>query len=323
MKKTAAAALSLLLFMVLAYGSIGYQLRATVLSREFLLAEIDEADPVRIVKSMLLEQLPAALATEAAPVIDTTLREHKQWLVGQVRTAASAAQDYLLGRSDRIQAAIDMGPLRQTFTENLAAGLKQGVAFNELSPAGQQAFEAGAGRAVHEAIAAIGSYSFDSAAISPDHQVQLHTAREGIRFFQLGWPIVVAAAAVLVIGIVLLGELRLLGLTTLVFGVAFFVPSFFARDVLGLLPFRTRFDLPGVIQAYMPTLYSHLMDPLALVAGISLLVGLVLFGLSFVSMHRRRSSRRRSRSSRSHSPSREREVKYVGRSSTTMVTKNS
>jgi hypothetical protein len=319
MKKTAAAALSLLLFTVLAYGSIGYQLRATVLSREFLEAEIDEADPVRVVKSILLEQLPTALATEAAPVIDTTLREHKQWLVGQVRTAGSAAQDYLLGRSDRIQAVIDMEPLRQSFTETLAAGLKQGVAFNELSPAGQRALEAGAGRAVNDAVAAIGSYSFDSAAISSDHQVQLHTARESIRFFQIGWPIVVAAAVALAIGIALLGELRLLALTTLAFGVAFFVPSFFAREVLGLLPFRTRFDLPGVIQAYMPTLYSHLMAPLALIAGISLIVGVVLFGLSFVSMHRRRSGRRRSRSSRS---SQRPEIKYVGRSST-MAMRNS
>jgi hypothetical protein len=313
MKKTAAAALSLLLFAVLVYGSIGYQLRATVLSREFLANEIDEADPVRVVKSMLLEQLPAALTTDAAPVIDATLREHKLWLVEQVRAAASAAQDYMLGRSDRIQAAIDLEPLRQSFTANLAAGLKQGAAFDELSPQGQRAFEAGAGRAVDEAVAAIGSYSFDSAAISADHQMQLHTARESIRFFQLGWPTVVAAAAALVVAILLLGELRLLGLTTLTFGVAFFVPSFFAREVLGLLPFRTRFDLPGVIQAYMPTLYSHLMDPLALVAGISLIIGVVLFGLSFVSMGRRRSSRRRSRSSRS---SQRQEMKYVGRSST-------
>jgi hypothetical protein len=313
MKKTSAAALSLLLFTVLAYGSIGYQLRATVLSREFLVAEIDEADPVRVVKSMLLEQLPAALATEAAPVIDATLREHKQWLVGQVRTAASAAQDYLLGRSDRIQASIDMEPLRRSFTANLAAGLKQDIGFNELSPSGQKAFETGAGRAVDSAVAAIASYSFDSAAISADHQVQLHTAREGIRFFQIGWPIVVAGAVALAAGLVLLGELRLLGLTTLAFGVTFFVPSFFAREVLGLLPFRTRFDVPGVIQAYMPTLYTHLMDPLALVAGLSLIVGLVLFGLSFVSMRRRRSSRRRSGSSRS---SQRQEMKYVGRSST-------
>ena len=309
MKKTVAAALSLLLFAVLAYGSIGYQLHATVLSRDFLLAEIDEADPVRVVKSMLLEQLPATLATAAAPVIDTTLRQHERWLVAQVRTAAGSAQDYLLGRSDRIQAAIDMGPLRQDLADSLASGMRQGAAFTELSAAGQKAFEAGAGRAVEEAVAAIGSYSFDSARISADHQVQLDTAREGIRFFAIRWPIVVAAGAVLAVGIVALGELRLLGLTTMVFGVAFFVPSFFAREVLGLLPFRTRFDLPGVIQAYMPTLYSHLMNPLALVAGVSLIVGLILFGLSFVSMRRRRQSRHRSRSSRS---SQRQQMKYVG-----------
>jgi hypothetical protein len=125
----------------------------------------------------------------------------------------------------------------------------------------------------------------------------------------------VAAAVVLAVGLVLLGGLRSLGLTTLAFGVVFFVPSFFAREVLGLLPFRTRFELPGVIQAYTPTLYSHLMDPLALVAGVSLVVGLVLFGVSFVSIGRRRSSRRRSRSSRSSAASRQ-EMKYVGRSST-------
>lgn len=284
MKNALAFVCSLLLFFAVIYGAVGYQIRRTVLSPEFSRAQIERADPVRIVKSMLIEQLDATTASALTPVIDKTLIDQRAWLTSEIGLAAASIQDFLRGDEGRIQVHVDPEPVRKTFLTNMEATIRTSAPpeIARLGETERLAFESAARQAANAVFDQIGSFTFDSERLPPDGQSQLMMLRSRLGQLQQPLMFVICAMVALVALAGVLGGLRQAAVGILLAGVVLFLPAIFARSLVSLLPSPSLDRVPGVVAAYLPTFMEGLMGPLRPVAIAAIVVAFGLLALSFV-----------------------------------------
>lgn len=284
MKSALGFVCSLLLFVAVIYGAVSYQLRRTVFSADFADAQIERVDPVRVVRSMLIEQLDATTAAALTPVIDSTLEDQRAWLVAEARQAAQPFQDYLRGDEDRIQVHLDPEPVRKSFLANMESSIRTSMppAIQRLGESERALFESSARTAANAVFDRIGSFTFDSETLAPDQQLRLAGLRARLARFQRS--LILITCAVVALGFLagLVGELRQAGVAMLLAGVVLLVPTLLARSLVGFLPLPSLDKVPGVIAAYLPAFTEALMAPLTPVAIASVIVGLGMIGLSFV-----------------------------------------
>jgi hypothetical protein len=275
---------SLLLFIAVIYGAIGYQIRRTVFSSEFSRTQVERADPVRIVKSMLIERLDAPTASALTPVIDKTLNDQRAWLTAEIGQAATSIQYYLRGDEGRIQVHIDPEPVRTTFLTNMEDTIRTSLPpeVARLSDTERLAFESAARQAANSVFDQIGSFTFDSERLPPERQSQLLMLRSRLAMFQQPLILVVCAIVALAAIAGALGGMRQAAVAILLAGVVVIMPAIFARSLVGLLPLPSLDRVPGVVAAYLPTFMESLMGPLRPIAIACLVVAFGMLMLSFV-----------------------------------------
>jgi hypothetical protein len=275
---------SLLLFFAVIYGAIGNQIRRTVFSADFSRTQVERADPVRIVKSMLIERLDAPTASALTPVIDKTLNDQRAWLTAEIRQAAASIQDFLRGDEGRIQVHIDPEPVRTTFLANMEETIRTSTPWEiaRLGETEQLAFESAARQAANGVFDQIGSFTFDSERLPPQGQSQLMMLRSRLELFQQPLMLVICAIMALAGIAGALGGMRQAAVAILLAGVVVILPAIFARSLVGLLPLPSLDRVPGVVAAYLPTFMEDLMAPLRPIAIASLVVAFGMLMLSFV-----------------------------------------
>lgn len=280
---------SLLLFLAVLYGAVGYQARRTVFSTDFSSAQIERADPVRIVKSMLIERLDADTGSALMPVIDSTLEDQRGWLTAETRQAAASLQQFLRGNEERIQVHIDMEPVRRVFLANMETTLRASLppAVARLGETERLAFESAARQAANSVFDRIGSLTFDSDQLAPAGRSQLMSLRSRLAIVQRPLVLVVGVVAVLALLAGLAGQIRQAAGAFLVASALLFLPGLFAASLVGLLPLPSLDRVPGAIANYLPTFMEDLMAPLRSVAIASLVVGIGLMAVSLVLPSRR------------------------------------
>lgn len=284
MKNALAFVCSLLLFVAVIYGAIGHQIRRTIFSSDFSRTQVERADPVRIVKSMLIERLDPPMASALTPVIDQTLNDQRAWLTSEIGQAAASIQDFLRGDEGRIQVHIDPEPVRQTFLANMDTTIRTGAPpeVARLGETERLAFESSARQAANSVFDQIASFTFDSERLPPDGQSQLMTLRSRLALFQQ--PLILVVCAIIVLAAVAgaLGGLRQAAVAILLAGVVVILPAIFARSLVGFLPLPSLDRVPGVVAAYLPTFMESLMGPLRPIAIACLVVAFGMLLLSFV-----------------------------------------
>jgi hypothetical protein len=275
-------ACALLLFLIVVYGGAAYQVQRTVLSTEFAFAEIERADPVRMMKSTVLEYLTVDASPVLIGAIDAALAEQRPWLVAELRQAAVALQDYLRGAA-AVQVVIDPAPLRAAVLQNVDEVVQAGAGpeLERLPLDGREALSAAVRSDSEDAFAAMGTFRFDSDTLPPLLRVQLSDTRRVLAVFQP--PLILVVCAVVAVGFLAgaLGQLRMAGLAVLAAGVVLLLPVVFSSRLAGLLPLESLSMLPGVVAAYLPAFSEHLMAPLGPIVMAALVTGAGLFGLSF------------------------------------------
>ena len=284
MKSTVVFVCSLLLFFAVIYGAIGNQIRRTVFSADFSRTQVERADPVRIVKSMLIERLDAPTASALTPVIDKTLNDQRAWLTTEIRQAATSIQDFLRGDEGRIQVHIDPEPVRTTFLANMEETIRTSTPreITRLGETERLAFESAARHAANGVFDQIGSFTFDSERLPPEGQSQLMMLRSRLELFQR--PLILVICAIMALAGIAgaLGGMRQAAVAILLAGVVVILPAIFARSLVGLLPLPSLDRVPGVVAAYLPTFMEELMAPLRPIAIACLVVAFGMLALSFV-----------------------------------------
>lgn len=284
MKSTLGFLCALLLFVVVVFGAISYQMRQTVFDPAFAAEQIERADPVRIVRSILVERLDANAAAVLAPVMDKTLEDQRPWLAGESRQAAASVQDYLRGDSERIQVHIDSEPVRKAFLANMEETLRNSTPelIRRLGADERAAFESAARQAANSAFDKIGSATLDTERLSPDRRGQLMALRQRLALFQRPLILVICAIVALVALAAAIGAIRQAALGILVAGVALLLPTLFAGSLVSLLPLPALDQVPGVIAAYLPTFMEGVMAPLTAVAIACFIVAVAMLVVSLV-----------------------------------------
>ncbi len=297
MKRGLGLAFVVLLFLVVVYAGAAYQLQRTVLSTDFAFTEIERADPVRMMKSTLLEYLPVDASPVLIGAIDAALAEQRPWLVAELRQAAVAVQDYVRGAA-AVQVVIDPAPLRAAVLQNVGKTLQAGAdpELQQLPLDGREALSMALRSDSEAAFAEMGTFRFDSEALPPIVRVQMADLRTVLGVFQL--PLIVVVCAVVAVGVLagVLGQSRMAGVAVMAAGIVLLLPAVFSSRLPGLLPLESLSILPGAIAAYLPSFSEHLMAPLRPIAMAALIAGAGLVGLSFAMPaggSRRRMSRRR------------------------------
>jgi hypothetical protein len=282
---------SVLLVLVVAYGSFAHVWQSTVLDTAWLDREVERVEPNRVVKSSLIEKLPAEVGDGLTPVIDAALEEQGPWLLGQVQAGAKQFQAYFRGELDRIQVSIDPAPIRESILKRMESTLRTSPlsVIRRLPPAEQQQFEAAARQATSEAFDRIETFSFDSQALTAVGERGLRDARQFLGFFRrYSLPLVIGVALGLAVLATLVGQLRQVALGLLAAGVLLFLPWLFADGAVAQLPIPALSNLPAAVVAYMPNISEHLMEPLELIAYGCFGAGIVLLIVSFAMPGRRR-----------------------------------
>jgi hypothetical protein len=282
---------SVALVIVVAYGSFAYVWHSTVLDTAWLDREVERVDPNRVVKSVLIEKLPADVGDGLTPVIDTALEEQGPWLLGQVQAAARQFQAHFRGDLDRIQVSIDPAPIRESILKQMASTLRTSPVsvIRRLPPTEQQQFEAAARQATSEAFDRIETFSFDSLSLMPEGERGLRDARQFLLFFRrYSLPLLVGVGVGLAVLATIVGQLRQVAFALLASGAILFLPYLFASEAVRQLPIPALSTLPAAVVAYLPNISEHLMEPLELIAYGCLGAGLVLLIVSLVMPGRRR-----------------------------------
>jgi hypothetical protein len=283
-KNALAFACSVLLFFAVIYGAIGYQIRRTVFSSDFSRTQVERADPVRIVKSMLIERLDAPTASALTPVMDKTLNDQRAWLTAEIGQAAASIQNFLRGDQRRIQVHIDPEPVRTTFLANMDEMFRTSMPpdIARLGETERLAFESAARQATNAVFDQIGSFTFDSERLPPQGQTQLTMLRSQLALFQ--WPLILVVGAIVALAAIAgaIGGLRQAAVAILLAGVVVILPAIFARSLVGLLPLPSLDRVPGVVAAYLPTFMESLMGPLRPIAIACFVVAFGMLMLSFV-----------------------------------------
>ena len=284
MKSALVFVCSLLLFFAVIYGAVGNQIRRTVFSADFSRTQVERADPVRIVKSMLIERLDAPMASALTPVIDKTLNDQRAWLTAEIRQAAASIQDFLRGDEGRFQVHIDPEPVRKTFLSNMEETFRTSAPWEvkRLGETEQVAFESAARQAANGVFDQIGSFTFDSERLPPEGQSQLMMLRSRLELFQQ--PLILVICAIIALAGIAgaLGGMRQAAVAILLAGVVVILPAIFARSLVGLLPLPSLDRVPGVVAAYLPTFMEDMMAPLRPIAIACLVVAFGMLMLSFV-----------------------------------------
>jgi hypothetical protein len=114
--------LSLLLFLSLSVFGIAFMLNSTLLNPDFVAAEADKLDVTALIRELTDEQIEETIPEEVSFIEEDLyeiISDHEPWLKEQVNIAIYSGYDYFLGKSDRLDIAISLEPLKESLRDSL------------------------------------------------------------------------------------------------------------------------------------------------------------------------------------------------------------
>ncbi len=285
-------------------------LRSTLLSSNLIIPVIDEIDMTPLLKPIIKQQVAAWVPKELAGLtgyldesIDSVLADQEPWIKEQMKTAADPIADYIVGKSNSLNVAIPVEPIIDSlkaaflndFLESpppLLAGLPSALIetgfnqlFNQFSQAIPKTFD------IDETIIGKDVPSQVTASLAQMEE-SLSQLREYVRWFQIGYVLLIIFMVLLIAGIILIyrevrGSTRVLGIVFLVVGAIELVILLLVKRLFIQQLAQATHDMPKQLQSWLPQLVNNIATPLQ-VLTIGLIVGgVVLIVVYFIYRPRR------------------------------------
>lgn len=291
LKGLAVSLLSFLLFLCLSLFSITFSLKSTILSPDFVIAEIDKINLPVVVKELAEPQLSRQLTPEVQFLkepIYGIISSQEKWLKEQAGVGVRSFYDFMLGKSEKLSFTISL----ETFKANLKDSVKQAFLksvppqFAAMPPATlEQTFD----QFYQQFAAQIPSkLEVTERQIPPEMMTQLRQAREVTGYFQLGHNLLIGFLALLVLLIIFIQldvkkTTRGLGTTLLIYGVFEYAGVWVGKSFLPTgLPLPGVTQVPPSLQAWLSQLMVDSVKPLETFGLGCLVGGVVLLVVSFV-----------------------------------------
>lgn len=298
-KKAGIAFLSFLLFCSLSVFGVGFVMNRTLLSPDFVIAQIDRLDVPALAGEALrgqvpLEEIPGEMGF-IGDAVEDTIADLEPWIKQQTDTAIYAGYDYLLGKTESLSIVIDLAPAKESLRENVwqallaspppeVAGLPQAELerlfdefYGELAEGIPATFE------INESMLNT---------ISPDIMDMLEQARLYVGYLLLAYQISIGVMIGSIVGLAFLhrrvrSATRSIGIPFLISGigglVAAILVSRFATPMIAQVPSTT-------FQTWMPQVLNDLFAPMRTLGIWFMAVGIALLIVSVVYKRRKPSS---------------------------------
>jgi len=292
-RKAALGFLSFLLFVSLAGFGLAFTVNRTVLNPDFIVSRLDTLDASSVMAEVITEQVPEEVmvmvpAELINEVLDAVLTELEPWLKEQITGTVYTVYDYLWGRSQSLSLVVNVEPVKESVKDEL----RQALLISP--PAGLEMIPpAELGRLFDEFYAQVSGEIPSTLEInestlnelSPDIMPALIQARRYVGYFQVAYWALVAAMALLIMGIILLdrrvrGATRWIGIPCLISGIVTYVGTFVIRNFAGGL--ITQVSLPVPLGSWLAQLVSDVLAPMRVYGIVLMAVGVALLIVSFV-----------------------------------------
>lgn len=292
-RKAALGFLSFLLFVSLAGFGLAFTVNRTVLNPDFIVSRLDTLDASSVMAEVITEQVPEEVmvmvpAELIDEVLDAVLTELEPWLKEQIAGTIYTVYDYLWGRSQSLSLVFNVEPVKESVKDEL----RQALLISP--PAGLEMIPpAELGRLFDEFYAQVSGEIPSTLEInestlhelSPDIMPALIQARRYVGYFQVAYWALVAAMALLIMGIILLdrrvrGATRWIGIPCLISGIVTYVGTFVIRNFAGGL--ITQVSLPVPLGSWLAQLVSDALAPMRVYGIVLMAVGVALLIVSFV-----------------------------------------
>ena len=123
--------LSFLLFLSLTVFGIAYLLHSTLLSPDFVAAQVDRIDVSELARDFTEEKIIGELPDEANFLEDAIfdiIDSQEPWLKEQLRYAIYTTYDFFLGKSDTLEITIQLEDLKEGLRESIWDALNEQIA---------------------------------------------------------------------------------------------------------------------------------------------------------------------------------------------------
>jgi len=290
LKGLLATLLTLLLFLSLAAFSTLFALRSTLLDPDFVVAQVEKLDVAALVEEVTDFQLNGQTPPEAAFLEEAMYRaiaENEPQLKEQARAAIYSGYDYLLGKSDRLDIAISLEPIKEDLKERLWQAFQQNKESlpPEVAALPPEMLEQYFDDFYQPFAADIPSeFSINESSIPPDMMSLVAISRQNARYVETAYYALIALMAVLVLCLILIhrsvkGVTRELGVTFLIYGVLEYAGVWATQRYMPSLPMP---DIPPSLLTWLNGFIADLIAPMQ-VLGIGLMAtGAALIIVSFV-----------------------------------------
>ncbi len=296
-KKAGIAFLSFLLFCSLSVFGVGFVMNRTLLSPDFVIAQVDRLDVPALAGEALrgqipLEEIPGEMEF-IVDAIDDTIADLEPWIKQQADAAVHAGYDYLLGETESLSIVIDLAPAKDSLRENVWQALLAspppevaGLPRAEL----ERLFDEFYGE-LAEGIPA--TVEINESMIPPDIMAQIEQAREGIGYLQLAYRISIGVMIGSIVGLAFLhrrvrSAARSIGIPFLISGIIALVGSIVGKGIL--LSFIPSETIPAQFQPWLPQFMNDLFAPMRTLGIGFMAVGIALLIVSVVYKRREPSS---------------------------------
>ncbi len=292
-RKVALGFLSFLLFVSLSGFVLAFTINRTVLNPDFIVSRLDTLDVSSLAAEVLKEQVPEEVmamvpAELIDEVLDDVLTELEPWLKEQIGGVVDTVYDYLWGRSQSLSLVVDTEPVKEDVRDKLRqALLASPPAGLEMIPPAElgRLFDDFYAQVSGEIPSTLEINESTLNELSPDIMPALIQARRYVGYFRVAYWALVAATALLIMGIILLdrrvrGATRWIGVPCLISGIVTYVGTFFIRNFAeGLM---AQIDLPAPLGNWQAQLVSEALAPMRVYGIVLMAVGVALLIVSFV-----------------------------------------
>ncbi len=280
--------LSFLLFLSLSIFGFAFMLNSTILDPDFVISELDKLDVTSLARDLVSEQLAEQIPSELefmAEVIDDTIADLDPWIREELSNAIYTSYDYLLGKSQSLNLAISLEPVKKTLRDNAWEALLKSPP-PELALVPQAMWEPLFDQLYDEFTGQIpSSFEFNESSLPPEVIAPLEQVRQAISYSQLSYNALIGFMLLLILGIILInrqvkGATRELGTIFLTYGALEYAGILAAKHFA--LPQLTQLPLPPQLQTWLPQLIGNFLVPLEMFSLGLLIGGVVLLIVSFV-----------------------------------------
>jgi len=290
LKGLLATLLTFLLFLSLAAFGTLFALRSTLLDPDFVVAQVQKLDVATLAQEVTQVQLGEQIPPEASflnEALYDAIVENEPYLKEQASVAIYSGFDYLLGKSDQLNIAISLAPVKASMKDRLWQLFQQNKESlpPEIAALPPEMLEQYFEEFYRQFEGEIPSeFVVDESSIPADMMSIVDIMRENAGYMETAYYGLIALMMMLVLCLILLhrsvkGVTRELGVTFLVYGIVEYAGVWATQRYVPSLPMP---DIPPSLQTWMNGLIADLVAPMQ-VLGIGLVAaGAVLIIVSFV-----------------------------------------